>query len=354
MGGRTMPASDIYLVVMAGGSGTRFWPRSTSRRPKQLLAFGPEQQTLLARTLARFDGVVPTACRIVVTTQALSDAISREAPEVAVLAEPQGRNTAPCIYWAAREVAARDPEAVMLVMSADHFVPDVSAFRGTVIAAIDRARHFDELVTLGVKPTRPETGYGYLRLGEALGGGAFRVEEFVEKPPREQAERYVRAGTHLWNSGMFVWRASVVLAAFDRCMPEMATRWDEASGDVATMYRSLPAVSIDYGVMEKAGNVVTFPLDCGWEDVGSWASLDTLADALQARQPGGTVLAGDVLAVESERNVVDVPGKLVALLGVNDLIVVEQEGALLVARKDRAQDVRLVVDAVKKHRPELA
>ena len=354
MAGQTRPAAPIYLVVMAGGSGTRFWPRSTSRRPKQLLAFGPEQQTLLARTLARFDGLVPDDDRIVVTTEALSGAIAREAPAVTVLAEPQGRNTAPCIYWAARVVAARDPEAVMLVMSADHFVADVAAFRGTVLQAVERARAFDELVTLGVKPTRPETGYGYLRLGEALGHGCFRVEEFVEKPPRERAETYVRAGTHLWNSGMFAWRAGVVLAAFDRCMPDMGTRWEKAAGDVATLYRSVPATSIDYGVMEKAGNVVTFPLDCGWEDVGSWASLDTLADALDARRPGGTILAGDVLAVQSERNVVDVPGKLVALLGVNDLIVVEQDGALLVASKDRAQDVRLVVDEVKKRRPELA
>jgi mannose-1-phosphate guanylyltransferase len=349
-----MPASSVYLVVMAGGSGTRFWPRSTSRRPKQLLAFGKEQQTLLARTLARYDGLVPEDRRIVVTTEALSEAIAREAPTVTVLAEPQGRNTAPCMYWAARTVAARDPDAVMVAVSADHFIPDVEAFRRTVGQAIDRARGFDELVTLGIKPTRPETGYGYLRLGERLAPDCYQVAEFVEKPSREKAEAYVSAGTYLWNSGMFVWRAGIVLAAFDRCMPEMRMHWDDARGDVRTMYRSVPATSIDYGVMEKAGNVVTFPLDCGWEDVGSWVSFDTLADALDARRAGGTVLAGDVLAVQSERNVIDVPGKLVALLGVNDLIVVEQDGALLVASKDRAQDVRLVVEAVKQRRPELA
>jgi mannose-1-phosphate guanylyltransferase len=354
-----MRASSPYLVVMAGGSGTRFWPRSTSRRPKQLLAFGPPddagaRRTLLARTLERFDGLVSNDRRIVVTTAALRDAIAHEAPAVTVLAEPQGRNTAPCIFWAARTVAERDPDGVMLVMSADHFVSDVDAFRRTVGAAVERARGHDDLVTLGVKPTRPETGYGYLRLGESLGDGCFRVAEFVEKPPRAAAETYWRGGSYLWNSGMFAWRARVVLAAFDRCLPEMATLWDAGGGDPSIVYPTVPATSIDYGVMEKTGNVVTFPLDCGWEDVGSWASLDTLGDALHARAPGGTVLAGEVLAVQSERNVIDVPGKLVALLGVNDLIVVEQDGALLVASKDRAQDVRLVVDEVKKRRPELA
>jgi mannose-1-phosphate guanylyltransferase len=355
-----MPASDPWLVVMAGGSGTRFWPRSTSRRPKQLLplggpvANGAPRPTLLAQTLARFDGVVGSEQRLVITTEALRETIAAEAPGVAVLGEPQGRNTAPCVYWAARLVAERDPRAMMLVMSADHYVADVDGFRRTVAAAVQRAASHDELVTLGVRPTRAETGYGYVRLGQPLGDECHRVDAFVEKPDRARAAEFVASGRYLWNSGMFVWRAETILAAFDAAVPSMREAWTAAGGEVARAYPRMPATSIDYAVMEKADNVVTFPLDCGWEDVGSWASLETLADRLHASAPGGTVLGGDVLAVQSDGNVVDVPGKLVALLGVHDLIVVEHDGALLVASKDRAQDVRLIVDEVKKRRPELA
>ena len=354
-----MPA-ECWLVVMAGGSGTRFWPRSTSRRPKQLLALGGAagrgrpKRTLLGQTLDRFEGIVTNGQRIIVTTEALHDAIAAEAPGVVVLAEPQGRNTAPCIYWAARMVAQRNPRAVMLVMSADHYIGDVDGFRRTVGFAVRRAVAHDELVALGVRPTRAETGYGYLRLGEALQDDCYRVDAFVEKPDRGRATEFLASERYLWNSGMFVWRADTILAAFDAAAPAMRVAWDEAAGDVAAAYPNMPATSIDYAVMEKAPNLVTFRLDCGWEDVGSWASLETLADRIGAKGPGGTVLAGDVIAVQSSGNVVDVPGKLVALLGVDDVMVIEHEGALLIARKDRAQDVRLVVDEVRKIRPDLA
>ena len=355
-----MAPPSRWLVVMAGGSGTRFWPRSRSRRPKQLLplgapiANGRPRATLLAQTLRRFDGLVDSERTVVVTTAALRNVIAAEAPGVLVLGEPEARNTAPCVYWAARLVAERDPHAVMLVMSADHYIRDVAAFRRIATAAIDRATSHAELITLGVRPTRPETGYGYLRLGERLGGDCQRVEAFVEKPDRTRAGQFLESGEYLWNSGMFVWRVDTILAAFDMAAPAMREAWDAARGDVAVAYPSMPATSIDYAVMEKAPNVVTFPLDCGWEDIGSWGSIETLAESLQAVAAGGTVLAGDVIAVHSHGNVVDVPGKLVALLGVSDLIVVEHEGALLVATKERAQDVRLVVDEIKKRRPDLA
>jgi mannose-1-phosphate guanylyltransferase len=353
--------SGPFLVIMAGGSGTRFWPKSTSRRPKQLLGFGRAEsgagaETLLGQTLRRFEGIVPAESRIVVTTQALEESVRRECPGVTVLAEPQARNTAPCVYWAAREVARRDPRAVMMVMPADHYMARPEAFRETLGRAAGRAASHDELVTLGVKPDRPETGYGYLKLGDEAQGSkeCRKVDAFVEKPSLARAEEFLRSGRYLWNGGMFLWRAETALRAFDESMPEMRRAWEEAGGDAIRAYPAMTATSIDYGVMEKARNVVTFPLDCGWDDLGSWTSLESLADVLRARHPGGTVSAGELIAVESSGNIVDAPGRLVTILGVSDLIVVEQGDAILVARKDRAQDIKLVVEQVKKLRPELA
>ncbi len=337
---------------MAGGSGTRFWPKSTSKKPKQLLGFGASsEETLLTRTLSRFDGVVASDRRMIVTTQSLEAAVSAQAGRsVRVLAEPQGRNSAPAIYWAAREIAKTDPNAVLLVMSSDHFIARPDQFAATVREAISWARAHDDLVTLGVKPDRPETGYGYLK--KAPSGN--RVEAFVEKPNLEKAQAFLKAGNYLWNGGMFVWRASVILRAFDEFMPEYKKAWDSSDGRVELAYPKMTATSIDYGVMEKAKNVVTFELDCGWDDLGSWTSLETLADELQARVGANVVTAGQLIAVDSKGNVVDAPKRLVTLLGVEDLIVVEQGEAILVARKDRAQDIRLIVEQVKKQRPELA
>lgn len=347
--------SSLYLVIMAGGSGTRFWPKSTSRRPKQLLSFGSNESSLLEQTLERFDGIVPKNQRLIVTTELLEGAVKDQAAGATVLAELQGRNTAPCVYWAAREVAKRDPKAVMLVMPADHYMAKPQAFRATVEAASRWASTHDDLITLGVKPTRPETGYGYLKLGADVdSSGVKKVDAFVEKPNLERAQSFVSTGQYLWNGGMFIWRVDAILKAFDQHMPEMKREWDANGGDVARAYPKLTATSIDYGVMEKAKNVVTFVLDCGWDDLGSWTSLESLADVLQARVEGSVVTGGQLIAVESHGNVVDTPGKLTAILGVNDLIVVEAGNSILISAKNRAQDIKLVVERVKKAKPELA
>jgi mannose-1-phosphate guanylyltransferase len=353
-----MSSPNLYLVIMAGGSGTRFWPKSTSRRPKQLLSFGGEKGesgSLLEMTLDRFRGTVAENQRFIVTTRLLSEAVAAQAPGVTVLAEPQGRNTAPCVYWAAREVAARDPKAVMLVMPSDHYIAQPERFVATVQAAASWAAKHDDLVTLGVTPTRPETGYGYLKIEKSESAEQCRrVDAFVEKPNLQKAREFLAAGNYLWNGGMFLWRAEVILAAFDQYMPEMKKIWDESEGRIEVAYPRLTATSIDYGVMEKAGNVVSFQLDCGWDDLGSWTSLEGLADVLHAQQEAGVVTGGQVLNVDSHRNIVDAPGKVVALLGIQDLIVVQQGDVILVADKNRAQDIRLIVEEVKKQKPELA
>jgi len=347
---------SVHLVIMAGGSGTRFWPKSTSKKPKQLLAFeGLSSRTLLQQTLDRFDGWVPQQNRWIVTTSLLAEAVGAQAGGARVLSEPQGRNTAPCIYWAAREIQKIDPNAIMMVMPSDHFMKDVPSFVDTVRKAVAHAEASGDLVTLGIAPSRPETGYGYLRVAlSPAANGALRLEAFVEKPDLERAKKFVSEGNYLWNGGMFVWKVGSILAEFDRLMPEMSRAWLAAGGDVLKAYPQMTATSIDFGVMEKAANVVTFPLNCGWDDLGSWTSVELLARAQGREQPWGVALEGEVTAIDSHGLVVDVPGRRVATLGVEDLIIVETGQVLLVARKDRAQDIKKVVDAVKASRPELA
>lgn len=348
---------------MAGGSGTRFWPKSTAKRPKQLLGFGRENpETLILQTLRRFDGIVDSSRerRFIVTTELLKSAIEAQVgtKDVTTLAEPAARNTAPCVYWAAQEVFKRDPKGILLVMPSDHYIPNREVFRKTLAAAAEWARTHDDLVTIGVKPDRPETGYGYLKtgaeLGKSRGENCVRVDAFVEKPNLARAQEFLKSGNYFWNGGMFLWKAETILSAFDSFMPEMKKAWTEAKGDLATAYPKMTATSIDYGIMEKAKNVVSFALDAGWDDLGSWTSLESLADVLKARGEAGIVTGGDVLSVDSNGNIVDAPGKLVTLLGINDLIVVHHGDSILVARKERAQDIKLIVDQVKAKFPEKA
>jgi mannose-1-phosphate guanylyltransferase len=358
-----MKTNDLFLVIIAGGSGTRFWPKSTSKKPKQLLAFGKQEKgqkvkTLIEQTVERFEGWVPQENRWILTTEGLKAEMESIALRATILAEPQGRNTAPCIYWAARKIAEINPQAVMMVMPSDHYIADQHAFLSVLKCAEVRARHYHELVTLGIKPSRPETGYGYLKAKERLADSGSshelrKVEAFVEKPNLEKAKEFVGSGSYLWNGGMFVWKAQVILDAFDQFMPEMKRAWDEARGDVIQAYPSLTATSIDFGVMEKANNVVTYPLVCGWDDLGSWTSLETLAGKLNLVDQGNTVNQGDLVALDSIGNIVDTPGRVVAALGVHDLIIVEQGEVILIAQKDRAQEIRQLVEQIKQKRSDL-
>lgn len=352
---------NAYLIVMAGGSGTRFWPKSTSKKPKQLLSFSRNQTdpTLLSRTLSRFNGVIADDRRIILTTEKLASAVKNDVPNAQILAEPEGRNTAPCLYWAARTLYERDSQSIMVVMPSDHEIIDLPEFKKVVGRAIDWAKDHDDLITLGVRPTRPETGYGYLKLSipmSTLKPGStdpIPLEKFVEKPNLEKAKEFLSSGQYLWNGGMFVWKTSVLLSAFDRLMPEMRIAWERNGGKVEHAYRELTATSIDYGILEKSSNVVTFLLDCGWDDLGSWTSLESVADRLKLSVEGGVAMGGEVVSLRSKGNIIDAPGRVVALLDVEDLIIVEQGEALMIARKSSAQDIKLLVDAVKQKRSDL-
>jgi mannose-1-phosphate guanylyltransferase len=349
------PMQHAYAVIMAGGAGTRFWPLSRSQRPKQLLPLAPGGETLLGATVRRAGEVLPPERILVVTSEALRAATLEACPELPsanILAEPVGRNTAPCVGWAACHVRRRDPDGILAVLPADHHVGDEAAFVGLLRACIQAAGDAG-LVTVGVRPSRPETGYGYLEMGAEISDGVYQCRRFVEKPNLARAQQFLAAGRFLWNSGMFFFRADVILDAIGRHLPslgEALTRIDAAAarGEEATaleeIYPQLPAVSIDHGVMEKADAVAVLPGDFGWSDLGSW----TTAWELAAKDDDGNATSTELVAIDASGSFVEArEGKLVALLGVSDLVVVDTDDALLIVPRSRAQEVRRVVDALR-------
>ncbi len=349
----------MYAVVMAGGQGTRFWPRSRRRRPKQLLNVVGET-TMLAQTVARVSALIPAERTIVVAGEAYREP-SREGlpqlPDENFLFEPIGRNTAACVAWAALWVRQRSPEAIMAVLPADHLIRNEPEFLRVLSVAARAARPFKRLVTIGIQPTHPETGYGYIHVGEDRcqidGREVFRVGRFVEKPSRQRAEQFLAAGDYLWNSGMFVWRADSILHEVSRYLPQLAQELDaieramtsQASTAVlAEVYPRLPSVSIDVGVMEQARDVWVVPADIGWSDVGSWRALsDFLApDAM------GNVVIGDQRGLDTAGCFIYSPNKLVATIGLADLVVIETDDVLLICPKTRDQDVRKLVELLER------
>jgi len=350
----------VYAVIMAGGAGTRFWPASRSLRPKQLLPLaGGSEETLLAATVRRLAPLVTEDRVVVVTGEHLADATSKAVPGVPrsqILCEPAPRNTAPCIAWATATIARLDPDALVAVLPSDHFIADEEEFRRVLARALHSAES-GRVTTVGIVPTRPETGYGYIEVGDAIEGDASAksVVRFVEKPDRARAEEFLAGKRHLWNAGMFFFRARDMAELVERHLPELASgvaKIDAAAGGASAsdvlkaVFPTLPSVSIDHGVMEKAAGLAVVPGEFGWNDVGSWQS----AWELGSPDADGNSLSAGALAIDAKNNLVRTLGKgkkVVALVGVNDLVVVETEDALLVIPRERAQDVRMIVDALK-------
>ena len=348
-------AAQRFAVVMAGGSGTRFWPASRPARPKQFLALAGGSETLLQATVRRAAALVGVEHVIVVGAERHSALIAEQLPTLPaqnVLLEPIGRNTAPCLAWASAWVRRRDPRAVIAALPADAHIADEQGFVQSLALALSAAET-GSIATIGIRPTRPETGYGYLELGDPVSAGVQRVRRFVEKPDRVRAEAFLRGGQHLWNCGMFCFGASVLLDAVARHMPALAAfveRADESAlrkqeqALIAQSYADLPSVSIDYGVMEKADDVVVVPASFGWDDVGSWAAAYVLA----AKDAQGNAGPGERLALDSSGCYVQSrEGKLVVLVGMTDVVVVDTDDALLVLPRERAQDVSKVVELLK-------
>lgn len=351
---------SVYALVLAGGAGTRFWPASRSRRPKQLLPLAGEAP-LIVETISRVLHIVGGWEKIFIASgTAVADPtreILPELPERNLLVEPAPRNTAPCIAWAAATIARIDPEAVVMVLPSDHHIENRQAFQTAIETAIESARK-GVITTIGLTPTRPDTGYGYIEIAEGS-GPVRRVVRFTEKPNREKAEEFVKGGRHLWNAGMFFFKAGDMLRAIEEHLPELAAGLkllDAAAAAgaeheaLAKVFPSLPSVSIDFGVMEKMSDLAVVPADIGWSDIGSWEAAAELTPKgdLGNAGPEGTVF------IEAQGNhVVDLrtahPEKkrVIALVGVSDLVVVETDDALLIVPRERSQDVKHVVDALK-------
>lgn len=355
----------IFAVILAGGSGTRFWPASRRLRPKQLLPLGPAApRSLIASTVERLSGLVEPEDVLIATGRHLVEATSAELPGLsssAFLAEPQARNTAPCIAWAAAVVCARDPEATVCVLPSDQHAENTSEFVRVLAKAADAAQE-GIITTIGIVPTRPETGYGYIQKGKETSPGVNAVERFVEKPDRETAIQYLNSGEYLWNAGIFVFRAKDMLAAIERHLPDMAAQLEVLRASlggpneetaIERFFSECQSISIDYGVMEKEAQLSVVPGDFGWSDLGSWESAWELSkkDEQGNSAPQGTILvdARDNL-VEDLRKQIKEEGtdtRLVALVGVEGLCVVQTDDALLIMPRERAQDVRQVVDELK-------
>lgn len=352
-----------YAVVMAGGHGTRFWPRSRGRVPKQLLRI-TSRHTLLQETVRRLVPLCSWRRILVVCSKEHAAEVKRQLPRVPaeqILVEPIGRNTAPCIAVAAEWIAERVGDAVMIVAPADHVIQDQSTLRETLRTAGHLAAAHDCLVTLGVEPTRPETGYGYIEVGPVIDRrhpDSLWVSRFHEKPSPRVAKRYVAGGRHLWNSGIFVWRTEVFRAALQRHVPEVAKAvtgvWRSPRGAaqrLARAYGRLPSVSVDVAVMQPVAAALRSPARVAvvrarfdWSDVGSWGAMPEIWGCDAA----GNASVGTVVPIESTRAVVYSPDRLVVLLGMEDVIVVDSPDALLVCARERAQDVRRISEVLKR------
>jgi mannose-1-phosphate guanylyltransferase len=345
--------STRYVVIMAGGSGTRFWPKSRVHRPKQFLAIGGNVP-LLRRTADRVIARIGASHLYVVTGEVHADharAMLPDVPRENILVEPEGRNTAPCIAWASAVIARKDPDARIAVLAADHHIGDVDGFLSHLEVAFEAAK--ERIVLFGVVPTHAETGYGYIRRGEpiarALGREIFAVDRFVEKPDRATAEAYLAAGTYLWNSGMFVFPTDLMMQEIARLLPDVARGVAALTADptqIGAIYPKLPSVSIDYGVMEKSDRIAVLPASFGWSDVGSWDA----AMEIHASDENGNVVLGEAMLSGVHRSMVDAEGgRFVALVGVDDLIVVDTKDALLVIKRGESQNVKKIVEALKAH-----
>ena len=339
-----------HAVIMAGGSGTRLWPLSRKLRPKQLLRlFGGQSLLQIARQ--RLERLFPPENIWVITSAHYIDQVAAELPDIPranLIGEPIGRDTANAIGLAANLLARHDADATMAVFTADHIITPQDRFAAAIEQGLLAAERFPEsLVTFGIPPVTPHTGYGYLRRGAAVAPLTYRVAEFKEKPAAEAAAEYLRSGEFFWNSGMFAWRVAAIQAELERQLPEnaralgeLAAEWERVARtpERAARFEQLPKISIDYGVMEKAKSVLVVSMNCDWRDLGSWTAV---ASTGQADERGNIVLAPRALVVDGERDiVVTESGHLLVLLGVSDLVVVHSDDATLVCHRDQAEQLK--------------
>jgi mannose-1-phosphate guanylyltransferase len=352
----------VFGVIIAGGVGTRFWPRSREKSPKQFLEI-LGKGTMIQNTMGRLQGFVDARNTFVVTNRIQKNHVLKQLPSVPeenIIVEPVGRNTAPCIGLAALHVRAIDPEAVMVVLPADHVIKDSEEFQRILAVAVETAYSSSSLITIGIKPTHPETGYGYIQIFNEKGEhnpyfakGVLKVKTFAEKPNLQTAERFMESGDFLWNSGMFVWRADAILQQIQRCLPDLGAELNKIAEVVGTqqyqptlekVYGLIRGISIDYGVMEKSGEVYVIPGEFGWNDIGSWSEVHRAS----GKDEQGNSITGKVILRDTTNSLIYTSEKLVATIGVDDLVIINTDDALLVCKKGRSQDVKEISDYLRR------
>ena len=344
----------IHSVIMAGGIGTRFWPRSRKNAPKQVLSIG-DNVPLISATISRIQPMVPLENIWIVTNANQKPIIQANLPEVNdahFIIEPMGKNTAPCIGLAAVHLRHVDPDATMIVLPADHRITEADRFRECLQFAVEQAEKTRCLVTIGIRPTRPETGYGYIQTEipyDSKEHQVFRVKTFAEKPNLNIAQLFLKSGDFLWNSGIFVWTVDSIMAEIEEHLPELYAGLMEINLQWGTpkyestlnqLYRSTKSISIDYGVMEHARCVFVVRGDFSWSDVGSWEEVYRISQ----KDDFGNAVVGETLLIDSEGCLVDSPDHLIATLGVKNLVVISTKDATLICHRDAAQDVKKIVE----------
>jgi len=359
----------MHAVIIAGGSGTRFWPKSRENLPKQLLNISG-QGTLIQNTVGRISPVIPVENIWVITNEQHAFETCYQLKKMGVppsqlLTEPIARNTAAAIGYSAKILSQRNPDAIMAVFPADHVITTIEPFL-KLLKQAETIANKNHLVTLGIKPTSPETGYGYIKQGKAIEGNSFKVDRFIEKPDKLTAEKYLKEGSYYWNSGIFVWEVSTLLNEISLFLPKLYEQLDKLTSNTAPIkgkypyqklsesgkkiFHSLESVSIDHGVMEKSTNVAVLPAEIGWNDVGTWTSLAKISK----NDSHGNVINGNVVSVENSDSIIQAENRLVAALGLKNIIVVDTPDALLVCAKERAQDIKKIVEKIKlEKRPEV-
>ncbi len=351
----------VYAVIMAGGSGTRFWPKSTKSLPKQFLnLFG--EGTMIQNTAKRIESVIPQERIMVVTNESYVDIVKEQLPKVPdenIVGEPVAKNTAPCVAIAAELLYKKDPDATMVVLPADHHITNADGFMNILNSAIEKAQSGQHLVTIGINPDKPETGFGYIHAEKAseevFGENAVHpVQAFTEKPDLSTAEKFLESGEYFWNSGMFVWKAATVLVEIESHLPDMFEELKKASEELYTdyhgasikdFYYSCESISIDYGIMERSQSVFVVPGEFGWNDVGSWSAVYELAEKDKLGNAVQTMFAS--FAASENNLVMSDSEKMISLVGVDNIAVVETETAILICNLNTAQGVKQIVEHLK-------
>ena len=349
-----MTRKDNYCVIMGGGIGSRFWPFSRKTMPKQFLDFFGTGRSLLQQTFDRFNKIIPTENILIVTNAIYADLVKEQLPELdskQILLEPARRNTAPCIAWASYHIRSLNPDANIVVAPSDHLILKEGEFLAAIEKGLDFVSKSDKLLTLGIKPNRPETGYGYIQIAEQEGDNFYKVKTFTEKPELELAKVFVESGEFYWNSGLFMWNVNTIIKAGEALLPELASKLapgkdvygtPEEKAFIEENFPACPNVSIDFGIMEKADNVYVSLGDFGWSDLGTWGSLYDLSPK---DEQGNVTLKCDSMIYNSNNNIVVLPkGKLAVIEGLEGFLVAESDNVLLICKKDEEHAIRKYVN----------